>query len=450
MTDATPDARCTLSPQGTLTTVRVGSKCKVSYKFDTRATSAALVVPYVVSIDGQVLPEYADKPGALRGQRTIDLLVNPGSKVALFLNSDVHPSHRSNPVYALEVGRDDVRVNIVEKKGRIGHELATLRAPVCRPGATPGKRLQVYDAALTGDIWMQISHLYTSAEADALLPADTAPAIRATVRSIYAGLARPEVSVKFAASDTGPALTLRVVFRDEMQGNVLENTTHCPWLTGILPRTHPCAFAALLTEAHAAGVTSVAVTSGWRPSLGSIAHGAGLGLDITYLEGGGQTVFLNRASLTNGSAAGNGNVSAREKVLWREHQDAKAERATRERERGEMRDRLARNRESGNPAQLVSELADANVRLVAARDRENIAREEWDRERNLHEPVLICKLRDRLVRNASVKQLFDPWYMDADTTDQIAPVANEQRRTNPNERLHNNHLHITVREPKIL
>jgi hypothetical protein len=450
MTDATPDARCTLSPQGTVTTVRVGSKCKVSYKFDTRATSAALVLPYVVSIDGQVLPEYADKPGALRGQRTIDLLVNPGSKVALFLNSDVHPAHRSNPVYALEVGRDVVQVNIVEKKGRIGHELATLRAPVCRPGATPGKRLQVYDAALTGDIWMQISHLYTSAEADALLPADTAPAIRAAIRSIYAGLPRPEVSVKFAASDIGPALTLRVVFRDEMQGNVRDNTTHCPWLTGILTRTHPCAFAALLTEAHAAGVTSVAVTSGWRPSLGSIAHRAGLGLDITYLEGGGQTVFLNRASLTNGSAAGNGNVSAREKVLWREHQDAKAERATRERERGEMRDRLARNRESGNPAQLVSELADANVRLVAARDRENIAREEWDRERNLHEPVLICKLRNRLVRNASVKQLFDPWYMDADTADQIAPVANEQRRTNPNERLHNNHLHITVREPKIL
>ncbi|MBB6132956.1 hypothetical protein HD842_001067 [Massilia aurea] len=57
MTDATPDARCTLSPQGTVTTVLVGSKCKVSYKFDTRATSAALVLPYVVSIDGQVLPE---------------------------------------------------------------------------------------------------------------------------------------------------------------------------------------------------------------------------------------------------------------------------------------------------------------------------------------------------------------------------------------------------------
>ena len=40
--------------------------------------------------------------------------------------------------------------------------------------------------------------------------------------------------------------------------------------------------------------------------------------------------------------------------------------------------------------------------------------------------------------------------MDADTTDKIAAVPNEQRRSNPNERLHNNHLHITVREPKIL
>jgi hypothetical protein len=448
MTDATPDARCTLSPQGTVTTVRVGSKCKVSYKFDTRATSAALVLPYVVSIDGQVLPEYADKPGALRGQRTIDLLVNPGSKVALFLNSDVHPAHCSNPVYALEVGRDDVQVNIVEKKGRIGHELATLRAPVCRPGATPGKRLQVYDAALTGDIWMQISHLYTSAEADALLPVDTAPAIRAAVRSIYTGLARPELSVKFAASDTGPALTLRVVFRDEMQGNVLENTTHCPWLTGILPRTHPCAFAALLTEARAAGVTSVAVTSGWRPSLGSIAHRAGLGLDITYLEGGGESVFLNRASLTNGSAAGNGNVSARERVLWREYQEAKAAVLVHERERSAVQARIAHD---ATAAKLMHrELSDAEDRLSILRERQKMAEEKWNLERNHHEPSLIRTLRARLSQNASVKQLFDPWYMDADTTDKVAPVPNEQRPSNANERLHNNHLHITVREPRIL
>ena len=450
MTGPTPDASCTLSPEGAVTTVRVGTKCKVRYEFNTAATSVGLILPYVVSVDGVVLPEYAEKPGALRGKRTIDLLVNPGSKVALFLNSDVHPLHRSAPVYALEVGRDDVQVKITERTGRIGHELASLRAPICLPGSAPGRRVQVYDAALTGDIWMRISHLYTAAEASALLPADTAPAIRAAVQSIYAGLARPELNVRLPASDSAPALTLRVVFRDEMQGNVRANTTHCPWLTGILPRTHPCAFAALFTEARAAGVTSVAVTSGWRPSLGSIAHRAGLGLDITYLEGEGKSVFLNRASLTNGATAGSGNVSAREKVLWREFQEAKAALVSRKRERDEAQGRLARNRESENTVQLNREFETATARHVAALENENIARENWDSERNQHEPGLIRKLRDGLGRNASVKQLFDPWYMDADTTDKISPVPNEQRRSNPNERLHNNHLHITVREPKIL
>jgi hypothetical protein len=245
-------------------------------------------------------------------------------------------------------------------------------------------------------------------------------------------------------------MTLKVEFMDEMQNNVLLNTTHCPWLTGILPRTHPCAYAALLTEAHAAGVTSVRVTSGWRPSFGSIAHRAGLGLDITYLEGDTQRVFLNRASLTNDNAPRNGNVSEREKVLWREHQNAKAEVAGKERELKAAQGRFNGNRDSGKTAQLSQELDDAKDRVNASKERESAAGEKWNDERNRNEPNLIRKLRDKLGQNKSVKQLFDPWYMDANTADNIPPVPNEQRSTNPNERTHNNHLHITVREPKIL
>lgn len=333
MAGSTPDAVCTLSPEGTVVTVRVGPRCKLTYEFDTAATSTGLALPYVVAIDGQAQPEYADRPRALRDRRTIDLIVKPGSKVALFLNSDAHPDHRRNPVYAVEVRNNDVYVKITERKGRISHERPTLRQPpVCQLAATPGKRLEMYEAALTGDIWMQISHLYTAAEADALLPPDTVPAVRAAVRSIYSGLPRPELIVDFPASDAAAGMRLRVEFREEMQENVWLNTTHCPWLTGILPRTHPCAYAALLTEAHAAGVTSVAVTSAWRPSFGSIAHRAGLALDITYLESEAQRVFVNRAALTNDKAPRNGNVSEREKVLWREHQDAKKELVAKERE----------------------------------------------------------------------------------------------------------------------
>jgi hypothetical protein len=450
MVDSTPEASCTLSPEGAVTTVLVGTKCKVTYEFDTAATSAGLALPYVVAIDGQVQPEYADRPGALRGRRTIDLVVNPGSKVSLFLNSDVHPGHRRNPVYALEVGNHDVHVKITERTGRIGHEWATLKQPLCRPGTAPGKRLDVYEATLTGDIWMHISHLYTAGEADALLPPDTAPVVRAAVRSIFTGLPCPELIVNFPTSDSAPGMTLKVEFMEEMQNNVRLNTTHCPWLTGILPRTHPCAYGALLTEAHAAGVASVRVTSGWRPSFGSIAHRAGLGLDITYIEGDAQRVFLNRASLANDKAPRNGNVSEREKALWRDHQRAKTEVAASERELKAAQNRLDRNRDPGRGVQLKQELANAEDRVDASHKREIEASKEWNDERNRYEPGLIRKLRDKLGRNKSVKQLFDPWYMDANTADNVPPVPNEQRSTNPNERTHNNHLHITVLEPKIL
>lgn len=450
MAGQTPDATCTLSPEGTVTVVQVGPRCKLTYEFDTTATSASLALPYVVAIDGEVLPEFSGKPGALRDGRMIRMTVKPGSRVALFLNSDVHPNHRRSPVYEVQVGNNDVHVKITEKKGRISHERAILRQPLCRPGSTPGRRLELYEAALTGDIWMQVTHLYTPAEADVLLPSDTSPAVRAAVRSIYAGLPRPELIVNFPASDSAPAMRLRVEFREEMQENVRLNTTHCPWLTGILPRTHPCAYAALLSEAHAAGVSAVAVTSAWRPSFGSIAHRAGLGLDITYLEGDGQRAFLNRAALVKGSAQRNGNVSEREKVLWREYQQAKEELAARERERDAARGRLNRNRNAENADWLTRALADADVRFGAAQERESAASKEWDAERNRNEPDLIRRLRNRLAGNKSVKQLFDPWYMDANTEDKVPPVPNEQRESNKNEQTHNNHLHITVREPKIL
>ncbi|WP_305821116.1 hypothetical protein [Massilia brevitalea] len=287
-------------------------------------------------------------------------------------------------------------------------------------------------------------------KADALLPADTTPTVRAAVRSIHAGLARPELIVNFPASDAAPKLTLRVEFRAEMQDNVRLNTTHCPWLTGILPRTHPCAFAALLTEAHAAGVSSVAVTSAWRPSFGSIAHRAGLGLDITYLEGGEKRAFLNRAFLIKAGAPRNGNVSEREKTLWKDYQEVKKVVATGEKERDAAKKRLDKNRDPEETAQLAREVADANKHLNSLRDRESAALRDWNNERDRNEPELIHKLRDRLGRNESVKQLFDPWYMDANTADNIPPVPNEQRQANSNERTHNNHLHITVLEPKIL
>ncbi len=448
MNSTSPDSSCTLSTSGTVIKVPIGPKCKVVYEISTAATSKDLRLPYIVSVEGKVLPEFATRPGVLGVSRKIELTVDAGSRVALFLNSDVHPSHRCQPVYEVQVNTKDVYVTIEEKTGRnIGHLHPVVGMPVCRPSATPGQQVEAYSAYLTGDIWMLISHAYTEAEANALMPSDTAPVIRAAVQDIFRGLPKPRLVVDFPAGDAGPRQTLTVHFSEEMQGNVRSNTTNCSWLTGILPRTHPLAYTALLSEARASGVTEVRVTSAWRPCLGSIAHRAGLGLDINYAEGNGATVPLNRASLTKPGAAKNGNVSREEEEKYaayvKARDDTKAVGM-------ESQRKLVQLKKSGDPDEkqrLAQEFYVLTAKHEACKKAEAGAASAWEKAMKQHEPPLMDTLRQKLGKNPAVKQLFDPWYMDANARDANPADANAQ--FTPNERLHNNHLHITVLEPQI-
>jgi len=330
--------------------------------------------------------------------------------VALFLNSDVHPDFRRCPVYAVVVGDNDVLVRIKEQKGRIGHARAVAGTATARPPSQPGGRpTDCYDSLLTGDIWMQISHKYTVEEVSTRMAADTPPAVAAAVRSIYSGLAQPRLVLNFPPSDSTAAQTLSVRFAEA--DNALANTTHCPLLTEVLPRTHPAAFAALLTEARNAGVTEMLVTSCWRPMLGSIVHRAGLGLDVTYIANATQRVNINRTGLLNKRRGASENVSDLEKKLYEEYETAK---------------KKAENKQNQKA--------------------ESSAKDSWDNERNKNEPKLMHELRERIRNHQSVAQVFDPWFMEANTH-HSGQAANEQRAKN--EVLHANHLHLTVREPGI-
>ncbi|PQO91441.1 hypothetical protein C5614_25810 [Massilia phosphatilytica] len=72
----------------------------------------------------------------------------------------------------------------------------------------------------------------------------------------------------------------------------------------------------------------------------------------------------------------------------------------------------------------------------------------WNAERDRNEPDEVRLFRASLLKCKSVAQVFDPWFMDQDTRDNVAPMPNLQ--INKNEGLHASHLHITVYEPKIL
>lgn len=408
MSDAA--ATSTVDASATVTSVAVRAQCKVIYEFDTSATNKDLAIPYVIIINGKV--QTPDKPRRLsRENRKIIVTVDAGSKVALYLNSDVHPNHRCNPVYAVTADDHDISVKITEQKGSDEFVQPIVKLEAIRRGDKPGDAaMKFYTAKLTGDIWMTISHRYTAVEADSLLSSNTDPIIRKAVRSIYQGLGVPKLDIPL--DQGGRVLHVSFIKQDNPHANIKT----CSLLNDVLPRTHPHAFAALLSVARKLQLYHVHVTSCWRPSLGSIAHRAGLGLDVNLIADATRKVKINRAGLREKGPSNNPNVTDREKELLE----------------------LADKKE---------EAAKKNKADPVAKKEAGDAKAGWTDEVGKSEPKLMHELRNSLEMDSAVLQILDPWYMEFNTAQPNARRANEQKTKD--EKIHNHHLHITIKEPKI-
>lgn len=407
------DATCQLATSATVTTVPVCAKRTVCYEFDTSATKADLAIPYLVIINGNA--QGGNKLKRLsRDNRKITATVNAGSKVALYLNSDVHPDYRRTPVYEVVATDHDVVVKIKETKGKFEHIKPVIGEATLRPSSNKANTPQVahYQASLTGDIWMSVSHRYSETEANALIPVDTPTAVRDVVCSIYRGLAGAMLKIDYNAGKDKAVQTLIVQF--QRPRNAEENIVNCSLLKDVLPRTHPCAFAAIFNEACKVGITELLISSTWRPMFGSILHRAGLGLDVTTIRDANGELRINREGLTEPGHSSNKNVTDQEKISHREYQ-------------------ILKNADKTNQEKKPSKAT------IEAGSR-------WKTEVKRSEPKLMAKLRDELGKHQSVRQIFDPWYMEV-STNSGQQVANEQASSN--ETTHKDHLHLTIREPQI-
>lgn len=419
--------------------------CKVIYRFIFRSS---LSMPYAVAVDGKVLAAFKDRPKRTDSQ--IPLVVEAGQCVELYLNSDAHPAYRKNPVYKVTVGEEDVEVVITEVAGKqTGSDTPALCQS--KKDAATGRTVQQMVAKLTGDIWMKVSHKYAPSEVDALLPPKTSAEVAAAVKSIYSGLGTPTLKIQLPAAGSQPARGLSIEFIDS--SNPKENITSYALLRDGLPRVHPAGYAALFSAALEHGIATLQVTSCWRPMLGSIAHRAGLGLDVGYV---GATP-MNRQELRLGKRMDTSNVSEKEVALFKELEaailaDKKAD--------AEL---IAAKRAALAPGLTAEQKQQAQERLGATKrnkDQTSRARANasnaWDKEREANEPAKVKLFRASLLQCSCVSQLFDPWLMDANTKDEMAPEPNMQRPQPPgkkgpsNEELHAHHLHVTVYEPKIL
>lgn len=439
-----------------VTDVPAVAQRKVTYVF--KATSSSnLNIPYAVAVNAKALPAYGNKPSQVSGKGgQFTTTVKQGEKVSLYLNSDAHPSYRKNAVYEVTAGDRDIVVTVTEKSGK--HSNSDKPSLVASKNPETPSTVDNYTAPLTGDIWMKVSHKYASSEVDALMPQGTSLEAVAAIKSIYDGLAKATLNVSIAAKRTQPAKSLTVTFEDS--NNPKNNITAYSLLADGLPRVHPGGYAALLNAALDNDITTLTVSSCWRPMLGSIAHRAGLGLDVTFV---GKTL-MNRQELRNafegkkpakkGDGDDKDSVTDAEITAFGEYEQAIVD-AKKAKAEAEMAGKaLAAAKKADDPARVeeaASRAADARAAADTASKTERTKSRAWNSERDAGEPANTRLFRASLLKCACVTQLFDPWFMDRNTKDQTEPEPNMQ--TGPstsNERLHAHHLHVTVYEPKIL
>jgi len=463
-----------------VTDVQVKPKRKVTYVFKFSA-DPKLKLPYAWAVNGVAGDAFKSRPGRINGSGAkIELSVQAGDTVTLFLNSDAHPGYRKQPVYAVTPNAQDIVVTITEKLGKHNDtDIPVLKAKPkasANPSATgksPAKpEADQYTASLTGDIWMKVSHKYSEAEVAALLPTDASPEVVAGVKRIYAGLSARSLTITVPAKGKEPKREVQAEFADA--DNPIDNITSFDLLKDGLPRVHPAAFAAMFTAALESNISTVKVSSNWRPLVGSIVHRAGLGLDMTAID----TVGLNRSELLSAQANKNegDGVTADEHRLYKEYrkaddakmaadtalEDAGKARTAAEAALGKARAALAAAKTPDAKAaaqkkvaarteamKLADEASDkAAMSAIEAIEQRAKAKVAWETEKSANEPDKVNTYRTRLMQCRCVTQVFDPWYLDSDTQDKAAPQHNAMK--SGNERLHRHHLHITVAEPKIL
>ncbi|WP_140633890.1 hypothetical protein [Methylibium rhizosphaerae] len=457
-TSAKPDATSQTKPNNPAgaTQVPVTPKRKVTYVFNA-ASSKTLSIPYAIAVNGKAQPAFDAKPKRVRGLGgKVVAFVDQGERVGLFLNSDAHPSYRKELVYEVTAGERDIVVTITEKAGKLKDADTPVRKKDKDEKAEAAKPADEYTAPLTGDIWMRVSHKYTAAEASALMPQDTSAEVKAAVESIYNGLKTATLVLSIPARPEKAAMTLTVKFEDA--NNPKDNITSYALLTDGLTRVHPAGYVALFNAAIENEITSLNVTSCWRPMLGSIAHRSGLGLDVNYV---GKT-RMNRQELRTAlegkkpSGKGNGNdadnVTDAEVTAFKEYEDAIVARKKADAEFAAATKAAKQPKLSPAEKALAIERSKATREAaIAAAETESQREDKWNSTRDASEPATARVFRTSLLKCVCVQQLFDPWLMDDNTHDKVAPKANMQRGIKEsNERLHAHHLHITVSEPGIL
>ena len=191
-------------------------------------------------------------------------------------------------------------------------------------------------------------------------------------------------------------------------------------------------------------------------------HRAGLGLDVVFLD----KLNLRRTSMGPDKASAGLNISSDEADAFNAWKKAEkdADEARSASDSANAAANKAKNafavlskNSKATPAQLEEakkKVEEAHTKAETANSAAEKAREDqsakesaWKKQMNEDQPASISDFRRYVMLHPIVCEVFDPWYVENDTDDKVAPQPNIQQ--DPTAKQHNNHLHITIRDPEL-
>lgn len=349
----------------------------------------------------------------------------PGTTVGIYIGVDTKLKFRCHPLWPIKLGKRNNVLDIFETYGPLAlNDKAS--EPVVRAQGVAGEPASTdyYFASLTGDIWLRSTHPFTSADVDALNLEQVTPAMKTALKKIYDGKLESKGAnfVLDVPKDPAGATKVRFFWVGGANGNCKDNISRVDLKLDVPVRVHPAAYAAAARAAFDAEVTQIDLSSSWRPMLGAMGHRMGLALDMNWLRGE-QALSLKRSGLGKNKATGT--ISQAEQDAYNEHERAKKELAKAEAEK--KRDL---------------------VRIRLATEALDLAKRNWSDAVEKNQPAMLDLFRNSLLKaKPLVTQVLDPWYMELNTRDSLAPVPNQQK--DQNEKLHSHHLHITIQDPEL-
>jgi hypothetical protein len=397
-----------------------------------------LRLPYAFYWNGAKQPENnVLKPKQATTILTIQALVKEGDKIGLYLGSDASPEFRQELLYPLTVGSKDIKA-IIKTKENQQDDVAELQ-PVTPIDADKNSKEARYEGWLTGDIWMRFSHRYSAKEATAHLlnAGENDTGIAKAIADLYGGSVNTKTgySVQFDNKNN-----CQIIFQTGSDANCRANIKKgYDFAREGLPRVHPRTWIAFLQAARDCSISSMEITSGWRPMFGSATHRIGLGLDIKSVKkANGNTAVFDKKN--NHLWQNEEEKSAH--TTWIESEQKLTE-ATRDYANTEAQFKQAKGEDGIRNAKKQRE--EARNSLNRANNARNEAKKDFNEK---HKSSTSGDFEQVLMNNPLIKQLFDPLIMDSNTLDQQEAEANRNRPGD--EKGHQNHLHITANDRYLL